>query len=168
MVQGSNMIDLKEEFEKLIYENEVSHWVVWRHFTGERTSDYNEAYKEDISGVKSKYIDQLIRAYSTSSSFGMAQAGIGITRVEPADISTESIVYYTRSEYDIKKEDWLFKLDWGKNEMPEIVYSKDEENYTQGKIMPKKRAIVMKIVDFASTTSGKSEFKKIFAEEHPV
>jgi hypothetical protein len=166
------MVDLAREFNELI-NNEggfgVGHWVLLRHFTSVINEDYyNEAYKEAIGGPKYEFVDIVIRAYSAPGAYGMALAADGKTRVEPVDIPTQSIIYYTQSDAIIAKEDLIFELDWNKKERPTVVYTVEEEDIDNWIVRPKRKAEVLKVVNYSSDTAGETEYRKIFTEEHSL
>ncbi len=165
------MVNLRKEFNKLIEKQGgfgIGKWVLLRNFTDEYSEFWNDAYKESIGGPKYKYHDNLIRSFSLPSSFGMSMTEDGLTRIEPGDISTESFIYYVKNDVSLKKEDIIFDLDCAGKDKPEVVYDLSDEDLSKGKVAPKRKAVVMKVVPFSSDTAGEIDFKKVFAEEHPL
>ena len=164
-------MDLKHEFDDLMEVEGgcgISRWILWRHFLGEYTEYWEETYGEAVGGPKYKYVDRLIRAYSAPAGFGMAMTADGMTRMDAADIPTQSKAYFVASEYDIAQGDSFYELDWRGKEMPEVVYTKDEVDYKTKKVMPVDKGEVLKVVPYGSDTAGRPEFIKVFVEEHRV
>lgn len=163
------MIDLRREFNKLLKTEGgkgIGRWVLLRHYTDEYTEYWNEAYKEAVNGPKFKYVDTLYRSFSNPTGYGMSLTGDGSTRVEPADIPTEGNIFYFESDVKIDKNDIIFDLGWRREELPIVVYDKKDENISEGKVAPKKKSEVLKVVPFSSDTAGAVEFQKVYAEEH--
>ena len=163
-------IDMRDEFEELIEIEEgegAGRWVLLRKFTGEVTENWKPEYREAVGGPKYKFVDLFIRAYSTPGAFGMAMAADGITRIEPADVPTQSIIYYVNSDVNIEKKDLIFEINWRRFDQPSgVAYEPEDEDIENGIVRPLSKAEVLKIVDYASTTAGAVEYKKVFTEEH--
>ena len=163
-------IDMRNEFEELLEIEEgegAGRWVLLRKFTDQVTENWKPEYREAVGGPKYKFIDLFIGAYSTPGAFGMAMAADGITRTEPADIPTQSVIFYVSSDVDIEKKDLIFEINWRKFEQPSgVAYEDGQEDTANGIVKPTTKAEVLKVIDYASTTAGAIEYKKIFTEEH--
>jgi hypothetical protein len=166
------MIDLKREFVHFLdVEGDfgIGRWVVLRHFTSELSDYWEEAAQEAIGGPKYNYVDTLVRAYSAPAAFGMAMTAEGKTRLEVGDMPTRSTVYYFKSSVVVEEEDIIYEINWRKKEKPaEIVYKDEDEDLENGKVAPKKKAEILKVIDYSSDTAGAVEYIKVFAEEHMV
>ena len=162
-------MDLKTEFD-LLLENEegfgVGKWVLLRHFTDEYSEYYDEITKEAVGGPKYKYKDNVLRAYTAESAFGMSMTADGITRVAPGDIPTQSKLYYFKSDVIIKQFDQIYVLPWVKKEKPIVVFKQEEVNLEEGKIMPSTRCEVMKTVPLRIFEHGDIDYIKVYTEEH--
>ena len=166
------MIDLRDEFDELLQVEEgdgIGRWIVLRRYTKELTSYWNEAYKEAVGGPQYKFVDTVTRAYSEPGAFGLAMAADGRTRTEPADIPTESVIYYLHCHEVVEKGDVIFELDWRRPEQPSgVAYGDEDADFNNGIVKPLRKAEVLKVINYASTTAGDLEFKKVFAEEHTL
>lgn len=165
-------IDMRDEFEELLEIEDgegAGRWVLLRKFSKELTTNWKPEYREAVGGPKYKFVDLFVRAYSTPGAFGMAMAADGLTRVEPADIPTESVVYYVSSNVDIEKKDLIFEINWREYDQPSgVAYEEGQEDLANGIVRPTHKAEVLKVVDYASTTAGGIEYKKVFTEEHSL
>lgn len=166
------MIDIKREFDHFLdFEGDygIGHWILLRHFTNELSEYWEESAQEAIGGPKYNYIDTFVKGYSAPAAFGMSMTADGKTRLDVGDIPTRSLVYYFKNSVVVSENDIIYELNWRKQEKPiEIVYEDENEDIVNGIVTPKKKAEVLKVIDYSSDTAGRVEYIKVFAEEHMV